>query len=136
MTLGKAGFAAIKSVGSEWRSDVHPFVEILRQDQVASGAILWQITRPGLRLCAAASERLYEEGCRDYAAHNQCGHCQKFLRHRWFSLRTADTWEPTASSEQIMAGTVSHLTLARAPPLPPPLPAFAHHQRPTPTSGS
>src|SRR5262249_34311966 len=72
--------AAIKRIGSERRSDVYPFVEILRQGQIAGGGILGQLT--GLYLRAAARERLYEEGRCDRTAHNQRGYGQKFSAHR------------------------------------------------------
>jgi len=66
--LREAGLAAIERIGSERRSDVYPFAEILRQDEIAGGGVLGQLT--GLRLRAAARERLYEEGCHDNAARN------------------------------------------------------------------
>src|SRR5262249_57694908 len=72
--------APIKRIGSERRSDVYPFVEILRQDQIAGGGVLGQLT--GLRLRAAARERLHEEGRCDYAARDNRSHCEKFCAHR------------------------------------------------------
>ena len=44
MILWKIGFAAIKRVGSEWRSDEYPLAPILRQEQIAIGVVLRQIT--------------------------------------------------------------------------------------------
>src|SRR5262249_56004725 len=80
--LGDAGLPAIERIGSERRSDVYPLVEILRQDQIARSGVLGQITRPRLRLRAAARERLYEEGRCDYAARDHRGYCEKFCMHR------------------------------------------------------
>jgi hypothetical protein len=66
--LWEIGVAAIKRVGSEWRSEEHPFVEILRQDQIASGSVLGYITRRGLRV--ATGERLCEHGYHNHATRN------------------------------------------------------------------
>src|SRR5262249_34454355 len=57
MKLRETGFAAIESVGSQGRSDIHPFVKVLRQDETARGGVLREIAPPGveaipgLRLC-------------------------------------------------------------------------------------
>src|SRR5262249_11724781 len=59
--------AAIKRNWRERRSDIHPFMEILRQQQLAGSIVLGQVTRPGLRLRAAAGEPLREyRGCHDH----------------------------------------------------------------------
>src|SRR5262249_45010309 len=42
--------AAIERVGSQRRSNIYPFVEILRQNQIAGGGVFGQITRLNLRL--------------------------------------------------------------------------------------
>jgi hypothetical protein len=77
--LREPGVAVIKRVGSEWRSDVHPFVEILRQNQIAGGGVLGQITRPRLRLRAAAGEPLCEYGCHNHGSSNQHSyHCESY----------------------------------------------------------
>src|SRR5262249_20147544 len=68
--LGEAALTAIERIGSERRSDVYPFLEILRQDQIARCGILRQITRPGLRLRAATGERLCVHGYYNQAARN------------------------------------------------------------------
>src|SRR5262245_10475015 len=69
--LREPGLAAIERVGSERRSDVHPFVEILRQNQIARRGVLGQIARLGLRLRAGAGEPLREYGgCNDHGTPN------------------------------------------------------------------
>ena len=102
--LREAGLAAIKRIGSERRSDVYPFVEILRQDQIAGGGVLGQLA--GLCLRAAARERLYEEGRCDYAAREQRGYCEKSCAHRCspialLGIRTHRHWEPSHGMEVI-----------------------------------
>src|SRR5580704_8696985 len=56
--LREAGLAVVKRVGSERRSQVDPFVEILRQNQIAGGSVLGQVTRPGWGLRAGTGEPL------------------------------------------------------------------------------
>src|SRR5215831_15409096 len=90
-----------KRIGSERRSDVYPFVEILRQDQIAGGGVLGQLT--GLCLRAAARERLYEEGRCDRTARNQRGHCQKFCAHRCSPIALVKHRNSPTRSSQIPA---------------------------------
>src|SRR6516164_9536714 len=67
-----ASLATIKRNWTERRSEVHPFVEILWEHQIAGGGVLRQLTWPGWRLCVAAEEPPREYGSHDHAAHNRC----------------------------------------------------------------
>src|SRR5262249_60349971 len=82
MKLRETGHPAIERVGSERRSDIHPFVVVLRQDQLARGGVLGKFTRLCGRVRVAGGGPLCEHGGDDSAAGKERCTAQYFFKQR------------------------------------------------------